>query len=100
VTAVMMGEMSLDDCDEKSGKKNDQDEVRGNGKVTSPSYGFTADIYSSRLWRRNCGSLTVWGLKLQVTRNCKIRTPLYGISDCCSALSRHVTRSPWRHLTR
>ena len=24
---VMMGEMSLDDCDEKSGKKNDQDEV-------------------------------------------------------------------------
>jgi len=27
VTVVMMGEMNLDDLDEKSGKKNDQDEV-------------------------------------------------------------------------
>jgi len=29
VTVVMMGEMSLDDWDEKSEKKNDQDEVDG-----------------------------------------------------------------------
>ena len=29
MTVVMMGEMSLDDWDEKSGKKNDQDEVDG-----------------------------------------------------------------------
>jgi len=29
VTVMMMGEMSLDDWDEKSGTKNDQDEVDG-----------------------------------------------------------------------
>ena len=40
MTVVMMGEMSLDDCDEKSGKKNDQDvvdrmrqEVDSKGKI-------------------------------------------------------------------
>jgi len=29
MTVVMMGEMSLDEWDEKSGKKNDQDQVDG-----------------------------------------------------------------------